>query len=151
MTTLTKLVMKTLYLILASIAFSSCNKQIKEANFEGMWLETTLASETDFNAETLKKSNIYLPMLQFYKKEADSIKVYFRPDSIVTKYCKNIYDSYNTQLNEDRESMILFDYNNNEVFFWDRKRDKVMRYVKITDSLNHNKKTQVSKLFNINF
>ena len=131
------------------MATLSCNKEIKEANYEGFWLETSLASQSNLDANKLSTSDIYLPLFQFYKKEADSIKVFFKPDSVITKYCKNIYDSYNTKLNEDRESMILFDYNNNEVFFWDRKVGKVMRYVKVSDKLNSDQKSDISKLFNI--
>lgn len=138
-----------IYAALILISTIACNKTLKKAKFEGDWVEKSLVSNNSFNIDLLKNDKVYLPIFRFYPEKADSITVIFSPDSVVVKHCRYIYDSYNTQLNTDRESMILFDYDNDEVFFWDRKKDKVYRYQRLTKVTSVVLKEKIKTYFNL--
>jgi hypothetical protein len=115
-----------LYLLLLA-----CNKNVKKADFEGIWLNKDLLEVNKLDKDILEKNDIYLTAMRFDSLNLkDSVQFYFDKDSIITKWAFKAYDSYNLKLNEDKETMIAFDYTQNEIFFLDRKRSRFWRFVK---------------------
>jgi hypothetical protein len=118
-----------LYLLLLA-----CNKNVKKADFEGIWLNKDLLEVNKLDKDILEKNDIYLTAMRFDSLSIkDSVQFYFDKDSIITKWAFKTYDSYNLKLNEDKETMIAFDYTQNEIFFLDRKRSRFWRFVKVNN------------------
>lgn len=127
--------MKFIFLFAFFGILIACNKTVKKAEFEGVWINKNLLSIEKISSENLESKDIYLPLIAFKKEPQDSIKLFYSKDSVVKAWSFHIYDSYNLKLNEDRETMVMYDYPKDEVIFLDRHRNTFQRYVKLNDSL----------------
>lgn len=141
--------MRNIFFAFILLSIFACDKTIKKAKFEGDWIEKSLIVDNNFNSSLINAEMVYLPAFRFFPNKADSLIAIFSADSMVVKHCRYIYDSYNTPLNKDRETMILFDYNNDEVFFWDRKKDKVYRYQRLSKLPSNTLKEEIKAYFKL--
>lgn len=127
--------MKFIFLLAFLAIMVGCNKTVKKADFEGVWVNKKLLNESSISLEILKTKGIYLPLIAFQKEPQDSIKLFYGKDSVLKAWSFHKYDSYNLKLNEDKETMVMYDYPKDEVFFLDRHRNVFQRYVKLNDDL----------------
>jgi hypothetical protein len=139
--------MKCYLLFLFSVLLFSCNQPLKKADFHGKFVNKELIRSKGNLVETMLEKDIYLPMMAFDSNFRDSVKFYFRPDSVKTLWAFYAYDSYNLKLNEDKETMIAWDYTQNEIFFLDRKRNKFQRFVKLDNLANGEIKRTIQAYF----
>ena len=137
--------MKFIFLFVFFEILIGCNKTVKKANFEGVWVNKKLLNQGEISLENLKRQGIYLPLIAFQKEPQDSIKLYYAKDSVLKAWSFHIYDSYNLKLNEDKETMVMYDYQKDEIFFLDRHRTTFQRYVKLNDAVKN--QTQIKAYF----
>ncbi len=85
--------MKFIFLFAFFGILIACNKTVKKADFEGVWINKNLLSIGKISSENLKSKDIYLPLIAFKKEPKDSIKLFYAKDSVLKAWSFHIYDN----------------------------------------------------------
>lgn len=107
-----------------------CQKEVTRPDFNGTWVAKEILVEGKIKPELMEKNDIYLPILVLDTNKIKSIRLVFSADSAIDVEAFIKYDSFNAKLNNERESSIVYDYKNGDMFYLDKTKKRFYHYLK---------------------
>lgn len=107
-----------------------CQKEVTRPDFNGTWVAKEILVKGKIKPELMEKNDIYLPILVLDTNKIKSIRLVFSADSAIDVEAFIKYDSFNAKLNNERESSIVYDYKNGDMFYLDKTKKRFYHYLK---------------------